>query len=300
MRWLKHLSMAHEDPKLSHLLEAHGPEGYGVYWLLVETIAAPLEINATEASLTHSVAKWASVLHISARKMQKFGQILKDLNLISLETVDNRWKISVPNMLKYRDEYFRKSGGTREPSGSPSRAPSVRPDQTRLEQTRESLQKPETLVSSTQPATQSAARSAALSLEPSAETKSGNGNGHGKRVSETNKLPVSNTRWHELLTQAEDAKMAKPPADERSIAVQWRSLSSDDQELAIHGIRSRIESGEYSDPAYVPSLARYLQKRGWQRAVRIVRPENTSEGLELLKQMASGEAPKPARRHAQK
>jgi hypothetical protein len=67
MRWLKHLSMAHEHPKVAELLETEGPVAYGVYWLLLELIAATMEPGSDQPELTHSESCWAQKLCVSAR-----------------------------------------------------------------------------------------------------------------------------------------------------------------------------------------------------------------------------------------
>lgn len=40
MKWLKHDSRAHQDPKLVYLRMEYGMEGYGLYWYLLEQVAA--------------------------------------------------------------------------------------------------------------------------------------------------------------------------------------------------------------------------------------------------------------------
>lgn len=40
MKWFKHDSRAHQDPKLVYLRIEYGMEGYGLYWYLLEHVAA--------------------------------------------------------------------------------------------------------------------------------------------------------------------------------------------------------------------------------------------------------------------
>lgn len=122
MRWVKHLSDSSNDEKLAALLALHGPEGYGVWWLIVETIARQIGTKEIKVSVSYPVAYWLRITHVYHHK--KFRNIitsLHDLCLISAQSIDNLCNISslspkdvliisVPNILKYRDEYSKKSG----------------------------------------------------------------------------------------------------------------------------------------------------------------------------------------------
>jgi len=122
MRWFKHLSMAHDDQGLSTLLEAMGPEAYGIYWLLLEHFASVMEKDCTAVpELVHSEQRWATICHTSSRKFKKFAETSAELKLIESRTSAElkqftsrmpaeRLLICIPKLLKYRDEYSRKSG----------------------------------------------------------------------------------------------------------------------------------------------------------------------------------------------
>jgi hypothetical protein len=112
MRWLKHLSMAHADKAIAFLLEEFGAEAYGVYWLMVEHIAAPMEPGKLSPVATHSVVQWAAICHCSVRVWRKFALCFAEKNLISLQSTENRWQIEIPKILKYKDEYSKKSRHT--------------------------------------------------------------------------------------------------------------------------------------------------------------------------------------------
>ena len=114
MRWLKHLSTANEDPKISILLDRLGPLGYGVWWLILEEIAAALKPTDTEAKLTHSVSRWGGKVGVSHIKFQKIVFIIQEIGLLDAIVNEDRLTISVPNLLKYRDEHTNRSGVARE------------------------------------------------------------------------------------------------------------------------------------------------------------------------------------------
>lgn len=110
MRWGKHLSMAHADIQMSALLEECGPEGYGIYWLIWEDIASIMESGKMDPRNVHSISKWAEVCHCSTRVWTRVTHSLEKKALIFVQTFDKRVQITIPNILKYKDEYSKKSG----------------------------------------------------------------------------------------------------------------------------------------------------------------------------------------------
>ena len=111
MRWIKHLSKSRKDEKLSAVLEDMGAEGYGVFWLIIECISEVMENGRMEPQLTYSGLQWSHELHISVRKFHSISQRLAKDRLIVLISSSDRFKIYVPNIVKYKDEYSKKSGG---------------------------------------------------------------------------------------------------------------------------------------------------------------------------------------------
>lgn len=110
MRWIKHLSMAHNDKAMSSVLEDLGPDAYGVYWLIVENIASVMEKGKMSPELVCSELRWAQLTHCSVRRFRTIAQRLNAERLIVYQSADNRIIISVPKILKYKDEYTKKSG----------------------------------------------------------------------------------------------------------------------------------------------------------------------------------------------
>lgn len=110
MRWFKHLSMAHNDTEMSAVLEELGAEAYGVWWLILEDVASCMDKNSSAAIAIHSDVKWSQICYCSARKLRSIVSRLNEKGLISATSTDNRLQIEVRNLLKYRDEYSKKSG----------------------------------------------------------------------------------------------------------------------------------------------------------------------------------------------
>jgi hypothetical protein len=110
LRWFKHLAMAHADDAMDALLERHGAAGYGAYWLILEDIAAAIDGQKLSPEATHSERRWCEIAHLDRRVFRKVLQNFREHLLQVSETHDGRIKISVPKLLKYRDEYSKKSG----------------------------------------------------------------------------------------------------------------------------------------------------------------------------------------------
>ncbi len=113
MRWFKHLSNASEDEKLAELIEIHGAEGYGIYWMILEKIADKMVKGKTSTNCKYPASKWAKICGKNPRGMNKFYETFAYLKLMKISYIDNSSKhidIDCHNLLKYRDEYSKKSG----------------------------------------------------------------------------------------------------------------------------------------------------------------------------------------------
>jgi hypothetical protein len=116
------MTMAHADPEVNAVLEEFGAVAYGVYWLILEEIAAAMEPGKDTPDAIRSVQKWASICGVQPRVFRKIIAALS-VHLINVcETSDGRLRIVVPNLLKYRDEYSRKSGHSPDQTKTESRA----------------------------------------------------------------------------------------------------------------------------------------------------------------------------------
>lgn len=111
MKWFRHYSDARDDPALSALMDEFGAEGYGVYWLIVESIAKQIH-DCPRDSVEYSERKWCSILNVY--KM-KFNLILISMEFHSkfsvLKSKRNGIcyvKIGIPKLLEIADEYTKK------------------------------------------------------------------------------------------------------------------------------------------------------------------------------------------------
>lgn len=96
-----------EDEKLSALTAEYGLEIYGFWWRLLEIIGKQMNGDA-RTCCQYSAKTWGKFAGISGKKFQKFAGILEEKKIIILKTVQNEISISIPNLVKYRDEWTRR------------------------------------------------------------------------------------------------------------------------------------------------------------------------------------------------
>lgn len=113
MRWFKHMVSSADDEKLSKLTDAHGLEGYGFWWRIVEIVAEKVGPDG-QTSAEFSLRKWGAMLVLSPSKTRRMAETCAKLGLFSVVFFENTMTVNMPNILKFRDEYtekqVRKSG----------------------------------------------------------------------------------------------------------------------------------------------------------------------------------------------
>jgi len=104
MRWMKHLTASNRDEKLSRIRDEFGLEGYGLYWIILETIGEKLT-SETGPSMELSEQNWKKTTGVSVKKLRKFLTFAQELELFLIKNNENLITIECDNLLKYRDEY---------------------------------------------------------------------------------------------------------------------------------------------------------------------------------------------------
>lgn len=116
MRWFKHFSDAGDDEVMAEMIEKFGLESYGLWWRILEIIARQMEKGSDRCSATYPKRKWrdlCSIYHQSRFDLVTIFLASREYpKLILSESFDNLLTISCPKLLKFRDEYSRKSGQT--------------------------------------------------------------------------------------------------------------------------------------------------------------------------------------------
>ena len=116
MRWFKHFTDAGDDEVMAEMVGKFGMESYGLWWRILEIIARQMEKGSDRCSATYPKKKWrdlCSIYHQSRFDLVTiFLASREHPKLILSQSSDNLLTISCPKLLKFRDEYSRKSGQT--------------------------------------------------------------------------------------------------------------------------------------------------------------------------------------------
>jgi len=132
VKWFRHMTVSHQDSKISRLLDSSGLAGYGAWWLVLEIIAGEMGKDDRKCWADHSLTRWSRFLDCHPNKVKSYLGSMQSAGLVDLEIVDDRYRVSVPNLLKYRDEYARKSGHA--PESVRTNSSHIRTDQNRTDQ----------------------------------------------------------------------------------------------------------------------------------------------------------------------
>jgi len=103
--------MTHQNEDGAAIIETMGAEGYGVWWIILEVIASQMD-TTDKCSANYSAKKWGSFCGFSAKRFQKVAEKLAEFSSISVKKTGEFLEIECHNLLKYRDEYSKKSGQT--------------------------------------------------------------------------------------------------------------------------------------------------------------------------------------------
>lgn len=108
MKWYKHESSARHDVKIKILMQNHGVEGYGIYFIMLEVIAEyAKENNIAEWGFVdkiHSVETLAAEAGVTPDKLRK---VLETCNKLDLFQKKNG-RLFCEQILKRLDDYAQK------------------------------------------------------------------------------------------------------------------------------------------------------------------------------------------------
>ena len=138
-----------DDEKLASLVGEGGDSGlalYGAFWRLAEIVAAQMDGKNPSCSLSYPVWRWAQRLSIRKSYLSSILLRLQKEGLVVLEgdpKCDQTVIVKMPNLLKYRDEYSKKSRQTPVQEGDTEG--DTEGEQIQIEKEPESLPMPENL-----------------------------------------------------------------------------------------------------------------------------------------------------------
>lgn len=102
------------DEKVAAYLDDCGPahrhEGYGFFWMLLETVAVQIESGSNKCSATYTLPTWSRLLYCHHHTVGKYLGKLEVTGMVTVRKDGGKIEVTIPNLLKYRDEYSKKSG----------------------------------------------------------------------------------------------------------------------------------------------------------------------------------------------
>ena len=103
------MTASHEDEKLADLIDRFGHAGYGAWWLVAEIVAARIDSDG-KAEVTYPLSKWSHLMSVRGSLVISTLSKLEVTHLVTVERTETDITVRIPNLLKYRDEYTRRSG----------------------------------------------------------------------------------------------------------------------------------------------------------------------------------------------
>lgn len=109
------MSATWDDERIARLVDKGGMEGlamYGLYWRVQEIIASQMEGKTPHCSVRYTVTRWSLLLSLRGSLVFSTLSRLALTGLVTATRDGDEILVTNRNLLKYRDEYSKKSGPT--------------------------------------------------------------------------------------------------------------------------------------------------------------------------------------------
>jgi uncharacterized phage protein (TIGR02220 family) len=111
MRWFKHMTLTRSDERVAAYVSECGMEGYGFFWVVLETVALSMD-KTGKCDVYYPLTYWVTQGQLHRTKIFRYLTALKSHGLLMVDFSGGMVLVKVPNLLKYRDEYTKRSGQT--------------------------------------------------------------------------------------------------------------------------------------------------------------------------------------------
>ena len=108
MKYINHMTSSCDDEKHSMAIHRAGLAVYGAYWIIVEKIASQIRPESISTTIRVPNELWSSWLRVRSDHAMRLLRTLHDEKLIVCEFINGATSVSVPNILKYGDEYTKR------------------------------------------------------------------------------------------------------------------------------------------------------------------------------------------------
>lgn len=109
------MTATRRDEKIARLISDGGEKAmarYGLYWMVQEIIAEQMEGKEPSCSVCYPISVWAQLLVTRGSLVFSTLSTLAVTGVVTVERDGNDIRVTNRKLLKYRDEYARKSGQT--------------------------------------------------------------------------------------------------------------------------------------------------------------------------------------------
>lgn len=115
MKWRKQMTAMWDDERVARLVKSGGVEGlaaFGMYCRVLDIVASQMDGKTASCSVTYDVSRWSLLLSLRGSHVRHWFEKLALTTLVTVEWMGTEIKVTIPKLLKYRDEYSLKSGQT--------------------------------------------------------------------------------------------------------------------------------------------------------------------------------------------
>lgn len=102
-----------DDEKVSRLVSTGGIEGlaaFGMYCRVLDIVASQMDSKTTQCSVTYGITRWSLLLSLRGSHVRHWFEKLALTHLLTVEWIGTEIQVTIPKLVKYRDEYSKKSG----------------------------------------------------------------------------------------------------------------------------------------------------------------------------------------------
>lgn len=115
MKWRKQMTGMWDDERVARLVKAGGVEGmaaFGLYCRVLDVVAGQMDGKTSECSVSYDVSRWSLLLSLRGSHVRHWLDKLALTTLVTAEWDGTECRVTIPNLVKYRDEYSSKSRQT--------------------------------------------------------------------------------------------------------------------------------------------------------------------------------------------
>lgn len=115
MKWRKQMTNMWDDERVAKLVGQGGQEGlaaFGTYCRVLDIVAGYMDGKSDVCSVSYPVSRWAQLLVTRGSLVFSSLSRLAVTHLVTVERDGSDIRVTIPKLLKYRDEYSSKSGQT--------------------------------------------------------------------------------------------------------------------------------------------------------------------------------------------